>query len=213
MVVMERKRRLWWVWVLGAIVGVAMIAAVAAAMNRGPYAFLDRFHPKRRVVDLNKYMQQMGAVSPSPKPAELPTFEIYEFNASDSEAVLNALKSELGRRGFTATDTLGSMPASVKKDPEYARSRLWQFMDMRAGAAMAAAGSAGPSNLDFEMAMYASGPMAEAYAHMYDTPPSRLASPFNPASKPSYNGCVVMAMHRESWMEEKIRALREFFHL
>src|SRR5690242_14153380 len=99
-----KKSRRWLIWVgILVFILVATVAASAFALNRGPYTFLEKFHPKHVVIDYEKLMPP-GYKPPKGSPP-IPRMTMLVFTPSDTETVLSSMKAELTKaKGYDSMD-------------------------------------------------------------------------------------------------------------
>jgi hypothetical protein len=92
--VVMRKR---WRWMFLGITVLATAAVVYAVLRPSPYAFLDRFHPRRMKVDNSRYGW------PFVKPPSGSHYSVLVFKNEDAPRVLEAVNREMSwSKGFTA---------------------------------------------------------------------------------------------------------------
>jgi len=83
-----------WIWSLVAAAVLAALTYFALAARRDPYAFLERFHPKR-----------VEVFPGAPFAGKTQQVRMLEFDARDAPAVLEAMRQELDpAHGFSASD-------------------------------------------------------------------------------------------------------------
>jgi hypothetical protein len=185
---MERKRRLWWVWVPLAVLVVASAVAAVALVNGGAYAFLDKFHPQRFPARIPEY--SMASTSPTAKRPDRPEMSLLKFAPEDAPKVLAAVKAELVRRGFHS---------QILTPGRSETGEAWEFEK--------SVGSAGrPKGIvDMEEgAIFGSGEVGALVETVYAP-----ASQHPMAGKRS---CVLLIYHKRNWLENAAQSVRDFFH-
>jgi hypothetical protein len=106
-VVRKRSKRL--IWVAGLVL-LASIMALTALARRDPYGFLDKFHPKRVLIDLKD--PKFGGVRTSRKSY----LTMLKFPLADGPAVLKALQLELdGKKGCDYNLIESGMPYTMMR--------------------------------------------------------------------------------------------------
>jgi len=181
-------------WIAGSIVVIVAALAMVASFHRPPYAFLDRFHPRKTRVDMVKVFAREGIASKAP----IPTITILEFNVEDGPAVLKAMQKELTpARGFNSRNENGiSIPDSTEA--------RWQFAQ---GTLPPPTSSVVPK----EASYYMRGTMATFTKEFLIGSAGAGKRPIPP--KPgSPSACIVLLAHDETWVERTIGAVRVFFH-
>jgi len=109
--------------------GLAALAAILLAvgaweflLHRNAYAFLDRFHPRRVDVDLQRILPQGWRID---RPAGGARLTLLVFRYKDGPSVLAAMKRELTpMHGFRARNLV---PARGRAQPPYDKDVTWQF--------------------------------------------------------------------------------------
>jgi hypothetical protein len=188
------KRPRKWLWIsLATLVAVAVLLATYAALNRGQYAFLERWRPRHVEINLMKGVPA-GAM---PKGRPIPRMLMLVFADKDSAAILAALKRELTpARGYLADD-LGKMFKSTSGlPPGYGNSEMWMFY--RAGA----------TTRGGEAVSYASGFMGGEMARLYE---NGLQS--RTGAKRAQPACIVLVMGADNWLQRQLSALRRLLHV
>jgi hypothetical protein len=136
--------RIWPVVVASAAIVTILFLVVSA--NRYPYAFLDKYHPRRKEVDLQKLLP-FGPKGSSHGGKTI----LLVFNEKDSKAVLAEMKKNLSpSNGFTVKNLLvngGDSPISGSND------QWWQFNRNDNEGAVFASGVTG----GFQHGLYGSG--------------------------------------------------------
>jgi hypothetical protein len=186
-----RRSRRQILWIALALVVVAAAIAAGAATHRGPYTFLDRFHPQQITVDTSTLY---------PPAAKRPTgfmMTMLVFAPQDADAILASLKGELTKsRGYLAQDLMSSMKAALgkRKLPEgLEHDQQWVF-----------------AKSSTEVACFESGHMASYAKQFYAGKGMRHGVM---AAAPSEPACVVLIRHDESWLERQISSVRAFLRL
>ena len=201
-----RRVALW--TVAGVFVVVAAAAATLAALGRGPYSFLERFHPQHIEIDLMKLYPP--GYKPPPGIPPPPPMTMLVFDDSQAGEVLAAMKRELTPgRGFTSTDLAKtySLPAAASHGNPFAGETIWMF-------AQSGTKSGGPAAT--EGAFYEWGRMAtmtkieytEGWVALTASSSSMLTDPTK--EKPS---CIVVVTHKDTWLQSLWAKTRSLLHL
>jgi hypothetical protein len=200
-----RPRRKWLWFVAGAVLLIVSLAMAAASLNRGPYAFLERFHPQHLNVDQHLDMQNMPSWSVA-KPSL--KFKMYVFKPEEASAVLGAMRRELNAaHGYTAIDAIPPQWKVLLNDPSAAELELekaqgktptltpmreedWIFSRRRS-----------PDSVEF-----ISGDLATNEKDAYLGESSTVSSPPSPS-------CIVVFSYKESWLNRQLSAIRSWLHI
>jgi hypothetical protein len=196
------RRRL--VWVIAAVVVVvAALAATAASLNRGPYSFLEKFHPKHIDID---YAKMMPAGYKPPGKVAIPKLKMLVFEYSDADAILKSLKAELTKaRGYSAIDMtpkFTSMPKGAKVPDEWKNAQMWSFNHTVGGGLPPDQG---------EGALFLAGQFASEMKDMYTTGFAASITAPRPVTRP--NSCILIVSHEDTWLERQLAAVKGFLHL
>lgn len=201
-----KKPRRWLVWVsVLVIVFVGAIAAAVASLNRGPYSFLENFHPRHVEVDYEKMMPK-GSKSPAGS-LPIPHITMLVFSYSDADAVLKSLHAHLtSAKGFTAQDmNLPPLPKGATIPAEYKNAQMWLFTKT--------SGKTGSPIADQEGVMYSSGMIASQEEVMYEKGIDAMMSGMKSPDEARKKGCTVLLYHEENWLEKQWSKIKGFLHL
>lgn len=178
-----RKNRL---WIGGLLVLLTTLGAVLS-FKGSPYAFLDRFHPRREQVDLAKILDPRGSsILPT-----LPKVTLMEFRFDQSQEVLRAIQASLVKdHGYSSREeSLG------------AGEIQWEF----APGALPARGTA---TIPRDAVYFASGHLAAAMRRTLEEKHAGEILPNQDAP-----ACIVFVTHEEGWIERKVGSIRRFLHI
>jgi hypothetical protein len=179
---MESVRRKW--LIVGGVVVVIFGAVAFASVDRGPYAFLEGFHPRHVEVDLAKIFGP-GPVSPSLTP--LPKLRILVFKPADHDAVLKAMFAHLtAKRGYTVTDSNNGGERHVS---------------------FAAPGAHGGFGVG---AYFSYGPKTTTDTEWAESAKTGVPGATPPNTPP---GCAVAIARDETWFDRQLGVVRRFLHL
>jgi hypothetical protein len=178
------KRRL--IWVALAVVAVAgALTAAVSARSRGPYAFLDKFHPRHVDLDDSRVPTTMLLHGSGQR------LSMLVFSPSEADAVLQSLRTEL-TKGYRVTNWMWLTPTRATAPVSSMQDKSWSFC--------------ATAQADEEVQFF-SGSTAGWEAEGYENGMSWFV---DPQPKP---GCYVLITHQETWLERQWRTVKSYLNL
>ena len=186
------RRRRWIVAGLAFFLFAGVVLVTVAILNRGPYAFLEKYHPRHVTINLGKLLSTLPGGSPK---TPVPHTEMLVFDVADNGRVLKDMQRELvPAKGFVHIRHQ-DMTNIDKSETD------WEFTK---GAAPS--GSFVPDDGVY----YQYGYSAEFTRNELET--GQLAMSY-PTPLPHEKACIVILLREETWMEKQWAGIRSFLHL
>jgi hypothetical protein len=192
---MTRRRKL---WLAGGLLVAATAIVIWSLWDTSPYAFLNRFNPRRAVLD----QRNRGLLSPSRIPLRFEeSTTVLIFNESDAKAVRSALDDHFSKANGYIARSLDRLTAGYgnnwDKIQEYGRGSFpnWTSDLLQEGAT----------------AQFFHGPQATLIGHQAQHPDSMFEESLEAARL--QRGCIVLIPRHPSWVENTVETVRGWLHL
>ncbi|HVT13707.1 MAG TPA: hypothetical protein VHE55_15690 [Fimbriimonadaceae bacterium] len=188
----EKARGKPWRWIVAG--AGAMLAAIACllAFRRDPYAFLNRFHPRKVDVD---FARALGAPPPGSKARPVvssPKIKMLVFRTEDAGLVLKAMEEEF-------TPSRGLSKRHMFHDDS---DDNWEFF-------RGSPPSPSSASLPDGSALYSCGEAAASEEWMFEHG-TTLGTVGKGGEK---TACIVFLFHDANWLDRSLDAIRAFLHV